>query len=87
MMILRPLVTQREDPRNDAFAMRDIFKGVYNVKRLSPGWVSGVRPDGKLLEHDCTALGGNSGSVVLNLATGKVCGSISPAAIAIEILL
>lgn len=63
-----------EDPRNDAFAMRNIFKGVYNVKRLSPGWVSGVRPDGKLLEHDCTTLGGNSGSVVLNLETGKACG-------------
>ena len=63
-----------EDPRNDAFAMRDIFKGVYNVKRLSPGWISGVRQDGKLLEHDCTTLGGNSGSVVLNLATGKACG-------------
>ncbi len=63
-----------EDPRNDAFAMRDIFKGIYNVKRLSPGWVSGVRPDGKLLEHDCTTLGGNSGSVVLNLETGKACG-------------
>ncbi len=63
-----------EDPRNDAFAMRDIFKGVYNVKRLSPGRVSGVRSDGKLLEHDCTTLGGNSGSVVLNLETGKACG-------------
>jgi endonuclease G len=63
-----------EDPRSDAFAMRDIFKGVYNVKRLSPGWVSGVRSDGKLLEHDCTTLGGNSGSVVLNLETGKACG-------------
>jgi endonuclease G len=63
-----------EDPRNDAFAMRDIFKGIYNVKRLSPGWVSGVRSDGKLLEHDCTTLGGNSGSVVMNLESGKACG-------------
>ncbi len=63
-----------EDPRNDAFAMRDIFKGVYNVKRLSPGRVSGIRPDGKLLEHDCTTLGGNSGSVVINLETKKACG-------------
>ncbi|MES2570738.1 MAG: DNA/RNA non-specific endonuclease [Verrucomicrobiota bacterium] len=63
-----------EDSRNDAFAMRDIFKGIYNVKRLSPGRVSGARADGKLLEHDCTTLGGNSGSVVINLATGKACG-------------
>jgi DNA/RNA endonuclease G (NUC1) len=63
-----------EDPRNDAFAMRDIFKDVFNVKRLSPGMISGVRGDGKLLEHDCTTLGGNSGSLLVNLATGKACG-------------
>ena len=63
-----------EDSRNDAFAMRDIFKDIYNVKRLSPGRLAGVRRDGKLLEHDCTTLGGNSGSVVLNLGTGKAAG-------------
>lgn len=63
-----------EDSRNDAFAMRDIFKDIYNVKRLSPGRLMGVRPDGKLLEHDCTTLGGNSGSVVFNLGTGKAAG-------------
>lgn len=63
-----------EDPRNDAFAMREIFKNIYNVKRLSPGWVTGIRSDGKLLEHDCTTLGGNSGSVILNLETNKACG-------------
>jgi endonuclease G len=62
------------DPRNDAFAMDDIFRGVYNVKRLSPGWIIGVRPDGKLVEHDCTTLGGNSGSVVFNLESRKACG-------------
>ena len=61
------------DPRNDAFAMDDIFRGIYNMKRLSPGWIIGVRPDGKLVEHDCTTLGGNSGSVVFNLETGKAC--------------
>ena len=43
--------------------MDDIFRGVYNMKRLSPGWIIGVRPDGKLVEHDCTTLGGNSGPV------------------------
>jgi len=63
-----------EDSRNDAFAMRDIFKQVYQVKRLSPGWITGVRADGKLIEHDCTTLGGNSGSVLINLDTGKACG-------------
>ncbi len=63
-----------EDSRNDAFAMKKIFGGVYNVKRLSPGKVGGVDFDGKRLIHDCTTLGGNSGSVVINLNTGKACG-------------
>lgn len=63
-----------EDSRNDAFSMKKIFGGVYNVKRLSPGKVRGVDFDGKRLIHDCTTLGGNSGSVVINLNTGKACG-------------
>jgi endonuclease G, mitochondrial len=63
-----------EDSRNDAFAMAQVFDGVYNVKRLSPGKVRGVDFDGKRLIHDCTTLGGSSGSVVLNLKTGKACG-------------
>ena len=63
-----------EDSRNDTFVMADIFKGIYRVKRLSPGKVRGVAFDGKVLEHDCTTLGGNSGSVLLNLDTGKACG-------------
>jgi endonuclease G len=63
-----------EDSRNDAFAMKKIFGGVYNVKRLSPGKVRGIDFDGKRLVHDCTTLGGNSGSVVINLNTGKACG-------------
>jgi endonuclease G len=63
-----------EDSRNDAFAMRKIFSGIYNVKRLSPGKVRGVDFDGKRLIQDCSTLGGNSGSVVINLNTGKACG-------------
>ncbi|PUB81661.1 MAG: hypothetical protein DBP02_17765 [gamma proteobacterium symbiont of Ctena orbiculata] len=63
-----------EDGRNDAFAMRNIFKGIYRVKRLSPGRVMSVSPNGKVLEHDCTTLGGNSGSPVINLESGKACG-------------
>jgi endonuclease G len=63
-----------EDGRNDAFAMRQIFEGRYRVKRLSPGRLMSVSPDGRLLEHDCTTLGGNSGSPVINLATSKACG-------------
>ena len=59
------------DSRNDPFVMDSIFHGIYEVKRLSPGRVTGVRQDGFIMTHDCTTLGGNSGSVVLDLATGK----------------
>lgn len=63
-----------EDSRNDAIVMRDIFDGIYDVKRLSPGKVRGVDFDGKRILHDCSTLGGNSGSLLVNLVTGKVCG-------------
>ncbi len=63
------------DPsRNDYFEMDRIFKGIYNVKRLSPGKIMSVEPNGKRLMHDCTTLGGSSGSAIINLVTGKVCG-------------
>ncbi|RWX42983.1 endonuclease G [Candidatus Electrothrix aarhusensis] len=63
-----------QDSRSDFFRMERIFNGIYNVKRLSPGKVKGVDFDGKRLLHDCTTLGGNSGSCVLNAETGRVCG-------------
>lgn len=46
--------------------------GVYDVKRLSPGEV--MTFGAGELSHDCSTLGGNSGSVVLDLATGKAIG-------------
>lgn len=63
-----------EDSRNDTFVMRDVFQGIFNVKRLSPGKITGVRPDGKLLEHDSSTLGGGSGAAVVSLVSGRVCG-------------
>lgn len=63
-----------EDSRNDAMASLQIFDGIYRVKRLSPGRVMTVAPNGRVLEHDCTTLGGNSGSPIINLATGRACG-------------
>lgn len=63
-----------EDVRNDASVSRRIFDGIYRVKRLSPGRLMTLSPNGRVLEHDCTTLGGNSGSPVINLATGRVCG-------------
>lgn len=64
----------RDSGRNDPFVMNRIFNNIYNVKRLSPGRISGIREDRFILTHDCTTLGGNSGSVVLNLRTPDLAG-------------
>jgi endonuclease G len=57
-------------PFNDLADQQRIFDGIYNVKRVAPGTVMSVSPDG-LLNHDATTLGGNSGSVVMDMATGQ----------------
>jgi endonuclease G len=49
--------------------MLRIFGNVFDKKRLAPGQVKRVE-DGLVL-HDCSTLGGNSGSVVLDLETGE----------------
>jgi endonuclease G len=56
----------------DAGLMDDVFGDVYDKKRLAPGQVTDVRAD--VLLHDCSTLGGNSGSVLIDLATGKAVG-------------
>ena len=53
--------------------MQSIFGDVYDKKRLAPGQVTEARPD--VLLHDCSTLGGNSGSVLVDLATGEAVGS------------
>lgn len=62
------------DFRNDADIMHDIFKGIYEVKRLSPGWISDTLPDRFVFSHDCSTLGGNSGSVVIDITSGEAVG-------------
>ena len=52
--------------------MSRLFGDKYNVKRLAPGQVQRLA-DGLVL-HDCSTLGGNSGSPVLALDTGEVVG-------------
>jgi endonuclease G len=49
--------------------MLRIFGDVFDKKRLAPGQVK--RVDRGLVLHDCSTLGGNSGSVVLDLETGE----------------
>jgi endonuclease G len=52
--------------------MERIYGKTYNKKRLAPGAVT--RVDRTSILHNCTTLGGNSGSVVLDLDSGKALG-------------
>lgn len=64
----------RDGRRNEPAEMRRIFADVYDVKRLQPGEATGLRPDGRVLGHDCSTLGGNSGSPVFDLDEHSVIG-------------
>jgi endonuclease G len=61
------------DPRNDADAMHRYFNDLYDVKRFAPGFVIKTTVDA-VLSHDCTSLGGNSGSVLMSLEEKKAVG-------------
>lgn len=56
----------------DVALMERIYGSTYNKKRLAPGGVT--RTDATRILHDCTTLGGNSGSAVVDLETGKALG-------------
>ena len=56
----------------DQQLMIDIFGNVFDKKRLAPGQV--IRLANDAVEHDCSTLGGNSGSVVLDLESGAAVG-------------
>ncbi len=58
--------------RNDEGVMERIFENIYNVKRLHPGEVMAVTES--YFNHDCSTLGGNSGSPVIDFATGEAVG-------------
>jgi S1-C subfamily serine protease len=50
-----------------------LFDGIFGYKRASPGELLGADQCGHLL-HDCTTLGGNSGSPIFDAETGMVLG-------------
>ncbi|WP_428566989.1 MAG: DNA/RNA non-specific endonuclease [Solidesulfovibrio sp. DCME] len=66
------------DPRNAQQDMWKLFQGVYGVKRLQPGElhegfdVESFAKRVPAATHDCSTLGGNSGSAVIDLETGHV---------------
>jgi endonuclease G len=65
-----------KDPRNDVATQMQIFGGTFDIKRLQPGklWerrtVVSFRNRVNAVTHDCSTLGGNSGSVVLLADSG-----------------
>jgi endonuclease G len=68
------------DSRNPAIVQNTLFANRYGVKRLQPGELHGAieaASFGKVVRaatHDCSTLGGNSGSAILDLGSGEVLG-------------
>jgi endonuclease G, mitochondrial len=68
------------DPRNNVDLQNRIFGGIFNVKRLQPGKlrqaadITSFGHDVSALTHDSSTLGGNSGSALVDVATGTVVG-------------
>ncbi|MEU7525986.1 serine protease [Saccharothrix sp. NPDC042600] len=58
----------------DPVDVQRILAGIYDVKRLQPGKVRAVFPDRPELLHDCSTMGGNSGSCLVDLSTSQVIG-------------
>jgi endonuclease G len=52
--------------------MKQIYGEIYDKKRLAPGAITNA-DDNRVL-HNCTTLGGNSGSVVVDLRSGNALG-------------
>ena len=62
-----------EDSRNGEADQSRIFTNIFDVKRLAPGELTGLG-SGFYFTHDCTTLGGNSGSPVIDVESGSVVG-------------
>jgi endonuclease G len=68
------------DPAEDLVQQIQIFRSVFNKKRLQPGRLNGTKPAASFgrtvnaLSHDCSTLGGNSGSALIDVTTATVVG-------------
>lgn len=60
--------------RNDPETIRKIFSNIFDVKRLQPGEIMAYMDPQKQFMHDCSTLGGNSGSCVIDLESDHVIG-------------
>lgn len=69
-----------EDPRNDYDLQQRIFGGKFRVKRLQPGTLTGSQRTSSFghpvqaMTHNSSTLGGNSGSAVISVKTGRAVG-------------
>jgi endonuclease G, mitochondrial len=64
-----------DDSRNSASAIEKYFGAIFDKKRFAPGYVTSVpRSTDHYFTHDCTTLGGNSGSAAIDLETGYAVG-------------
>jgi endonuclease G len=61
------------DDRDDQGVERKIFGTTFNVKRLAPGQINHII-DEATFGHDCSTLGGSSGSAIVDIDTGMVVG-------------
>lgn len=62
------------DDRNNVNDQARYFKDLFEVKRFAPGFVMEALSSSTILRHDCTSLGGNSGSPLIRLTDGAVVG-------------
>lgn len=60
------------DSERNPYFIEDVFGNSFGVKRAAPGEIFGH--DAQHLFHDCSTLGGNSGSPVVSMATACVVG-------------
>lgn len=60
--------------RDEPESVRRMFMDVYRGKRLQPGTATELVPGRDVFGHDCSPLGGNSGSPVIDLADHRVLG-------------
>ena len=70
-----------QDPRNDFNLQNQIFRGIFDVKRLQPGKLKkrelitdNFNNRVYTVTHDASTLGGNSGSTVIDVKSGEVVG-------------
>lgn len=61
------------DSRNAASSLDQVFGDIYNVKRLAPGMIDYFDHQ-MVFTHDCSTLGGNSGSAVIDIEDGCAVG-------------